>query len=71
MYMRKENKKQQDQKPLKQKQGKISGSSFPTNPENTSMGAGNQPDNPRGRTKTRDLHTKIAVTGTNNDGQAD
>jgi len=35
------------------------------------MSAGNLTNNPKGRTRTRDLHTKIAIMGTDSDGQAD
>jgi len=71
--MRKQNKKQQEQKPVKQKKGRIypEEDTFGSRVDDTSMSSGNLVNNPRGRTRTRDLHTKISVTGNDNDGQAD
>jgi hypothetical protein len=72
--MRNENKKQKKQKPASRKTAAgvhpdevIYGPKV----DDTSMSAGNLVNNPRGRTRTRDLHTKISITGSDNDGQAD
>lgn len=69
--MRNQNKKQ-DKRPMKQKK-RISSEedTFAHKADDTSMSAGNLVNNPGGRTRTRDLHTKISVTGSDNDGQAD
>jgi len=69
--MRKENKKQEDQ-PAKQKKRILpEENSFAPKPDDTSMSAGNLVNNPLGRERTRDLHTKMSVTGSDDDGQAD
>ena len=39
-------------------------------PDDTSMSTGNLVNNPYGRTKTRSLHSKITITGSDDDGQA-
>ncbi|HEY0433967.1 MAG TPA: hypothetical protein VGC95_08850 [Chitinophagaceae bacterium] len=39
--------------------------------DDTSMSSGNLVNNPRGRERTSDLHTKNSITGTDNDGQVD
>jgi len=71
--MRNENKKQKNQEAVKQKKGRLypEEDTFGKKVDDTSMSTGNLTNNPRGRTKTRDLHTKIAVTGSDSDGQAD
>ena len=72
--MRNENKKQKDQKPARRKNaGRVypEQNTYGLRVDDTSMSTGNLVNNPRGRTRTRDLHTKISVTGSDNDGQAD
>ena len=71
--MRNQNKKQQERKPVKQKKGRTypEEDTFGSRVDDTSMSSGNLVNNPRGRTRTRDLHTKISITGNDNDGQAD
>ena len=69
-----ENKKQQDQKPVQQKKkGRVypEEDSFAPKVDDTSMSAGNLTNNPRGRIRTRDLHIKKSVMGSDDDGQAD
>ena len=39
-------------------------------PDDTTMSSGNLVNNPSGRTKSRSLHSKISVTGNDDDGQA-
>jgi len=71
--MRKENKKQQERKAQNQKKGRAfpEEDTFAPKTDDTSMSSGNLVNNPKGRSRTRDLHTKIAITGTDSDGQTD
>jgi hypothetical protein len=71
--MRNENKRQKDKQPVKQKKKRTlpQEDNFGPKPDDTSMSSGNLVNNPRGRSKTRDLHTKNSVTGSDDDGQAD
>lgn len=66
-----ENKKQKDQPAKKQKPVLPEKDTFGPKPDDTAMSAGNLVNNPIGREKTRDLHSKISVTGSDDDGQAD
>lgn len=70
--MRNQNKNERKQ-PVKNKKKKVlPGSEInPPTVDETFMSTGNLVNNPRGRTKTRDLHTKLNVTGSDNDGQSD
>jgi len=70
--MHDKNKKQKNQEPPKGKKKRIypGEDTFAPKPDNTSMSAGNLVNNPAGRTRTRDLHTKISTTGSDDDGQA-
>jgi hypothetical protein len=71
--MRNENKKPKDKQPVKQKKKRIlpEKNTLAPKPDDTSMSSGNLLNNPRGRSGTRDLHTKNSVTGSDDDGQAD
>ena len=71
--MRNENKKQKQRENVKQnKKGTVSGKdNLPQGTDDASMSSGNLVNNPRGRSKTQDLHTKNSVTGSDNDGQVD
>ena len=71
--MRNENKNQKRQEPVKQKKKRIypEEDPFAAKTDDTSMSSGNLVNNPIGRTRTRDLHTKISITGSDDDGQAD
>jgi hypothetical protein len=62
--MRDENKKRNDQRSRKGKTKKIL-------PDYRSMSSGNLVNNLLGRTRTGKLHTKLSVTGSDDDGQAD
>jgi hypothetical protein len=70
--MRNQNKNEK-KRPVKNKKKKVlPGNEInPPTIDDTSMSAGNLVNNPRGRTKTRNLHTKLSVTGSDNDGQVD
>jgi len=71
--MRNENKKQKDKQPVKPKKKRIlpQEDTFGPKPDDTSMSSGNLVNNPYGRSRTRDLHTKNSVMGSDDDGQAD
>jgi hypothetical protein len=71
--MRNQNKKQKDRENAKQNKKRIlpEEDTFAPKVDDTSMSSGNLVNNPRGRSRTRDLHTKNSVTGSDNDGQAD
>jgi hypothetical protein len=71
--MQRENKKQKDQQPVKKRNKPVfpQEDTYAPKVDDTSMSSGNLVNNPRGRTRTRDLHTKLSVTGSDNDGQAD
>jgi hypothetical protein len=73
MTMRNENKNRKKQQHTKQKKKKVYPEIDPFAPrtDDTSMSSGNLVNNPSGRTRTNDLHTKISVTGSDDDGQAD
>ncbi|HEY2721742.1 MAG TPA: hypothetical protein VGI82_08455 [Chitinophagaceae bacterium] len=70
--MENDNKKQKDQ-PLKKDKKRVlpEEDTYGPKPDDTSMSSGNLTNNPIGRTRTRDLHTKISITGSDDDGQAD
>jgi hypothetical protein len=70
--MRNENKNQKKEN-VKQKKKRVlpEEDTFAPKPDDTSMSSGNLVNNPRGRSRTRDLHTKNSVTGSDNDGQVD
>jgi len=67
-----ENKKQKDQ-PVKQGKRRIfpEEDTYAPKVDDTSMSAGNLTNNPKGRARTRILHTKMSVTGSDDDGQVD
>ncbi|HMG67760.1 MAG TPA: hypothetical protein VK588_08745 [Chitinophagaceae bacterium] len=71
--MRNENKKQKKQDHPDQKNKRVipEENTYSPKTDDTSMSSGNLVNNPRGRTRTRDLHTKLSVTGSDHDGQAD
>jgi hypothetical protein len=71
--MRSENKKRNDQRSRKGKTKKIlpEVDPFTPKPDDRSMNSGNLVNNPLGRTRTGKLHTKLSVTGSDDDGQAD
>lgn len=71
--MQRENKKQKDQQPVKERNKPVfpQEDTYAPKVDDTSMSSGNLVNNPRGRTRTRDLHTKLSITGSDNDGQAD
>ena len=61
-----------EQKPVKQnKRAYPEENTYGPGVDDTSMSAGNLVNNPRGRGRTRDLHTKISITGSDDDGQTD
>ena len=71
--MQRENRKQKNQQPVKKSNKTVfpKEDTYAPKVDDTSMSSGNLVNNPRGRTRTRDLHTKLSVTGSDNDGQAD
>jgi hypothetical protein len=70
--MRNQNKNEKKQPVNNKKKKVLPGNEInPPRVDDTSMSTGNLVNNPRGRTKTGDLHTKLSVTGSDNDGQAD
>lgn len=70
--MRNENKNPKGHDSKQKKKGTTpEENTFVPKTDDTSMSSGNLVNNPRGRSKTRDLHTKNSITGNDNDGQAD
>jgi hypothetical protein len=70
--MRNQNKNEKKEPAKNKKKNILPGNEInPPALDDTSMSTGNLVNNPRGRTKTRDLHTKSSVTGSDSDGQAD
>jgi hypothetical protein len=70
--MERENKRQKDHQPEKKKKRTVfpQEDTYAPKADDTSMSSGNLVNNPLGRTRTRDLHTKISITGNDSDGQA-
>ena len=72
--MSEKKKRQITKKPVRTKKSKTvfpQQKTYPATQETGSMSEGNLSNNPKGRTRSRRLHSKTFVMGTDSDGQAD